>query len=53
MFLDIENLTIDFYNQMAEKEQIDFSKNPNKLSALEKWKCLFLCSIFGMLVQKK
>ena len=31
----------------------DFSKNPNKFSALEKWKCLFLCSIFGMLVQKK
>lgn len=31
----------------------DFSKNPNKFSALEKWKCFFLCSIFGMLVQKK
>ena len=30
----------------------DFSQNPNKFSALEKWKCLFLCSIFGMLVQK-
>ncbi len=30
----------------------DFSKNPNKLPLLEKWKCLFLCSIFGILVQK-
>jgi hypothetical protein len=30
----------------------DFSYNPNKFSTLEKWKCLFLCSIFGMLVQK-
>lgn len=38
------------YQQLLSR---DFSKNPNKFSALEKWKCLFLCSIFGMLVQKK
>lgn len=30
----------------------NFSQNPNKFSTLEKWKCLFLCSIFGMLVKK-
>ncbi len=38
------------YQQLLSR---DFSKNPNKLSVLEKWKCLFLCSLFGMLVQKK
>ena len=37
------------YQQLLSR---DFSKNPNKLSSLEKWKCLFLCSIFGMLIQK-
>ena len=37
------------YQQLLSR---DYSQNPNKLPDLEKWKCLFLCSIFGMLVKK-
>ena len=43
-----------FYTDFRHQQLLsrDFSHNPNKFSPLEKWKCLFLCSIFGMLVQK-
>ena len=45
----------EYYTDFRHQQLLarDFSKNPNKFSVLEKWKCLFLCSIFGMLVQKK
>ena len=43
------------YNSDSRHQQLlsrNFSQNPNKFSVLEKWKCLFLCSVFGMLFQK-
>ena len=30
----------------------NFNLNPNKFSYKDKWKCLFLCSIFGVLFKK-